>query len=83
MRIGGDLTDLVEIEIDRFCTCRELPGAEVDGVSPEVKGRITGFRFPCRVNPERATAVVKNGILTLTLDKAAEAMPRQISVKAS
>ena len=41
------------------------------------------FSLPCRVNPERATATVKNGILTITLEKAADAMPRQISVKAA
>jgi len=41
------------------------------------------FSLPCRVNPEHATAAVKNGILTVTLEKAADAMPRQISVKAA
>jgi hypothetical protein len=41
------------------------------------------FALPCRVNPEKATAAVKNGILTVTLEKAADAMPRQIAVKAS
>lgn len=41
------------------------------------------FALPCRVNPERASASVKDGILTVTLEKAAEAMPRQIAVKAS
>jgi HSP20 family protein len=41
------------------------------------------FSLPCRVNPEHATASVKNGILTVTLEKAADAMPRQISVKAA
>jgi len=39
------------------------------------------FTLPCRVNPERASASVKNGILTVTVEKAADAMPRQISVK--
>ena len=41
------------------------------------------FALPCRVNPEKASASVKDGILTVTLEKAAEAMPRQIAVKAS
>ncbi len=41
------------------------------------------FSLPCRVNPEHATAVVKDGIVTVTLEKAADAMPRQISVKAA
>jgi len=41
------------------------------------------FTLPCRVNAERATASVRNGILTVTLEKAADAMPRQIAVKAA
>ena len=40
------------------------------------------FTLPCRVNADRTSATVKNGILTVTLEKAADAMPRQISVKA-
>lgn len=40
------------------------------------------FALPCRVDAERASASVKNGILTVTLEKTADAMPRQISVKA-
>jgi len=41
------------------------------------------FTLPCRVNAEHASASVKNGILTVTLEKAADAMPRQISVKSA
>jgi len=40
------------------------------------------FALPCRVNAERATASVKDGILTVTLEKAPDAMPRQIAIKA-
>jgi HSP20 family protein len=40
------------------------------------------FTLPCKVDPEKSTAVVKNGVLTVTLAKAAEAKPRQIAVKA-
>jgi HSP20 family protein len=40
------------------------------------------FSLPSRVNAESATASVKNGILTITVEKAQEAMPRQITVKA-
>jgi HSP20 family protein len=39
--------------------------------------------LPCRVNAESTSATVKNGILTVTIDKAADAMPRLIAVKAS
>lgn len=39
------------------------------------------FTLPSKVDPERTAAVLKNGVLTLTLSKAAEAQPRQIAVK--
>lgn len=39
--------------------------------------------LPVKVNPERVSAAVANGVLTVTLEKAAEARPRQITVKAS
>lgn len=41
------------------------------------------FSLPCAVDPEHTTATVKDGILTVTLEKAKEAQPRQITVKAS
>lgn len=37
--------------------------------------------LPCKVDPEQATATVKNGVLTVTLAKAPEAQPRQITVR--
>lgn len=36
-----------------------------------------------KVDPDKASAELKDGVLTLTLEKAAEARPRQISIKAS
>jgi HSP20 family protein len=41
------------------------------------------FTLPSKVDPEKTTATLKNGVLTLTLNKAAEAQPRQIAVTAS
>lgn len=38
--------------------------------------------LPCKVDVEKTSATMKNGLLTVTLAKAAEAKPRQISVKA-
>ncbi|MBI5513284.1 MAG: Hsp20/alpha crystallin family protein [Deltaproteobacteria bacterium] len=38
--------------------------------------------LPCKVDAERATAVVKDGVLTVTLPKVPEAQARQIAVKA-
>lgn len=41
------------------------------------------LELPARVDGEKVTATLKNGVLTLTLPKAAEAQPRQIAVKAA
>jgi len=41
------------------------------------------FTLLCRVNPETTSASLKDGVLSVTLAKAAEAQPRQIAVKAS
>ena len=41
------------------------------------------WALPVKVDAERASATVKNGLLTVTLPKAAEARPRQITVKAT
>ena len=40
------------------------------------------IELPCKIEPEQTTAIVKDGVLTVTLAKAAEAQPRQIAVKA-
>ena len=40
------------------------------------------FALPCKVDPEKSTATLKNGVLTITLSKATEAQPKQITVKA-
>lgn len=40
------------------------------------------FSLPSKVDLEKATASVKNGVLTVNLPKAPEAQPRQITVKA-
>jgi len=41
------------------------------------------FELPARVDADKVTATLKHGVLTLTLPKAADAQPRQISVKAA
>lgn len=40
------------------------------------------FALPAKVNPEKVAATVKDGLLTITMAKAEEAKPRQITVKA-
>jgi HSP20 family protein len=41
------------------------------------------FALPVRVDTEHTVAAVKDGILTITMPKAADARPRQITIKAS
>lgn len=41
------------------------------------------FELPARVDAEKVTATLKHGVLTLTLPRAAEVQPRQITVKAA
>jgi len=38
------------------------------------------FGLPCKVDLEKTKANLKNGVLTITLEKAVEAQPRKISV---
>ena len=59
--------------------------AEGEGVSYHRREREAGtfqriISLPTRVDAGKVTAVCKNGVLTVTLPKAAEAKPRQISV---
>lgn len=41
------------------------------------------FSLPAKIDAEQTSAEVKNGVLTVTLPKAKEAQPRQISVRTS
>lgn len=41
------------------------------------------FQLPAKVDPDKTEAALKNGVLTVTLHKAQEAQPRQISVRAT
>ncbi len=41
------------------------------------------FALPAKVDPEKVTATMSNGVLVVELGKAAEAQPRQIQIKAS
>jgi HSP20 family protein len=39
------------------------------------------FTLPCKVDPEKSTATLKNGVLTVTLTKVPDEQPRQIAIK--
>jgi HSP20 family protein len=38
--------------------------------------------LPCKVDPEKTSAALRDGVLTVTLTKVPEARPRQIAIKA-
>lgn len=39
------------------------------------------FTLPCKVDPEKSIAALKNGVLTITLAKAPDEQPRNIAIK--
>ena len=41
------------------------------------------YALPAKVDPEKTSAVMKDGVLTVTLEKAPEVKPKQISVRVS
>jgi HSP20 family protein len=48
-----------------------------------VEGKFSrSFSLPVRIDPEKSTASLKNGILTVVLPKSAESRAHQVSVKA-
>ena len=40
------------------------------------------FALPCRVDPEKVAAELKNGVLTVRLAKAVENQPRRVAITA-
>jgi HSP20 family protein len=94
LEVQADLPGVSEKNVDLtladnvlFVTAeRKLSAPE--GYAPRRQERAS-FRFsrsvalPVKVDPEKVTATVKDGVLTVTLAKAEEARPRQITVKVS
>ena len=65
---------------------RKVEVPEGYSVHRQERGSFTfsrSFSLPCEVDPEKANATVRDGILTIALAKAEAAKPRQITVKAS
>ena len=64
---------------------RETPAPEGYKVHRRERASVKftrSFALPSKVDLEKTTAVVKNGVLTVRLPKAPESQPRQIAVKA-
>ena len=58
--------------------------AKAEGQAPTTAYRFErSFELPAKVDPEKVEADLKLGVLTVTLPKAAETRPKQITVKAS
>jgi HSP20 family protein len=65
---------------------RKNDGPEGYSVHRKERGAIKfsrSFTLPCRINGDNTSASLKNGVLTVTLIKAADAQPKKIAVQAS
>ncbi len=78
----------VAIEQDVLSISGERHIAQPGGYSIHRQER-SDFKFarsismPCKVEPEKATATVRNGVLTIALPKVPEAQPKRIEVRSS
>jgi HSP20 family protein len=77
----------VSMEDDALLVRGERKGEVPDGYKVHLRERASiafarKLPLPGRVDPEGVTATLENGVLTITLPKAKEALPRQIAVKA-
>ena len=75
----------LEIEVDQgLLTIEAHPtlGQQDEGASREfaLRNFYRQFRLPETIDPSASSAVLKNGVLTLTLPRAAAAKPRRIEV---
>lgn len=64
---------------------REVKAPEGYSVHRQERGSVKfsrSFALPSKIDPERVDARMKDGIMTVTMAKAEEAKPRQITVKA-
>lgn len=76
----------IDVTQDVFTLRGERKADAPEGYAPhrQERGRYRftrSFSLPARVDLERTTATVKDGVLTVTLPKPAEVRPRQIAVR--
>ncbi len=65
---------------------RKIDVPEGYSVHRQERGAISfarSFTLPCRIDAERTTANLKDGVLEMTLPKVAAELPRQIEVRSS
>lgn len=64
---------------------RKLPAPEGYSAHRQERGALKfarSFAVPARIDPEKVTATIKNGLLTVTMPKHPESKPKAITVKA-
>ena len=93
VELPGFTSEEVQVTVDRnvltLTGSKKAPAREGWSVHRRERARgaalelARSFTLPARVDAERVTAQLKDGILTIDLPKAPEAQPRQITVKAS
>jgi HSP20 family protein len=81
-----DLSIAVEMSSLTIRGQRQPDVPEGYSIHRQERGALTfarSFTLPCRVDAEKVTAHLKNGILDLTLPKVPEERPKQIQVRVS
>jgi HSP20 family protein len=81
----ADLQITAQGDVVSISGARRVEVPEGYSTHRQERGAVTfnrSFALPTKVELERVTATVKDGMLTLRLPKAPEAQPRQITVKA-
>ncbi|MDC3952584.1 Hsp20/alpha crystallin family protein [Polyangium jinanense] len=78
----------LEIDQDVLTLSGERKADVPEGYAIHKKERVPvkfsrSVALPCKVDAEKASAVLKDGVLTLTLTKSPEAQPRKIAVKSA
>jgi len=90
LEVPGMGQDAIEIEAhaDALTISGQRKGETPEGYRVHRNERRQGrfsrsFGLPCKVDTEKTKATLKNGLLTVMLEKAKEAQPKKIAVSAS
>jgi HSP20 family protein len=81
-----DVTVAFEQDVLAITGERQIRSPEGYAVHRQERGHFKFARslaMPCKIDAEKATATVRNGVLTVVLPKAPEAQPKRIEVRSS